>query len=399
MAQVTQIEYYDKDVLKNILGVLSIRPDRVVYFYDDAIRDKSVFDDLAKCLRRHLPKLLIDTVPVDILSMQDIYSKTRFAIRQSEKCIMELTGGSELMLLAGFKAGAECGAELVYTDINRRKIFPLGVNGAERDLVGLSLEDFLDAKGASFMGTSQVEPRPADYDKILAMCRTLFRSLKEWKATCGYVQFGMGGAPTGDLRFSCNTEIIDKTGRFTTPSMDLLRAFERFGFIHHLRQTKNKTRFEFNDHTARRYMMTFGVWLELWVFIHAKLSGAFDDVRLGAMIDWDAGDRKAVVGNEIDVLLSMDSMPVFISCKLREVGTADINELVIAKKRLGGWFSKGLLVSFGVAKSTNNGTYQRGLDLGVEMMDKTDILSKDFGDRLLRVIHDYDLVKMKWEKL
>lgn len=55
------------------------------------------------------------------------------------------------------------------------------------------------------------------------------------------------------------------------------------------------------------------------------------------MIDWDVYDGVRIGGNEIDVVLMDDSLPVFISCKLRDADTAALNELLIAKKRLGGW--------------------------------------------------------------
>lgn len=39
-------------------------------------------------------------------------------------------------------------------------------------------------------------------------------------------------------------------------------------------------------------------------------------------------------GNEIDVMLMEDSLPVFISCKLKDADTAALNELLLQKS---GW--------------------------------------------------------------
>ena len=131
----------------------------------------------------------------------------------------------------------------------------------------------------------------------------------------------------------------------------------------------------------------------------AASSGAFQDVKLGTMIDWDIYDGTRMGGNEIDVVLMDHSMPVFISCKLRDADTAALNELLIAKKRLGGWFSKGVIATYSKEKQENTGTYLRCLDLGLEMLDARDILAEDFGDRLVRAIREHDLISMKWKKV
>jgi len=94
-----------------------------------------------------------------------------------------------------------------------------------------------------------------------------------------------------------------------------------------------------------------------------------------------------------------DSLPIFISCKLRDADTAALNELLIAKKRLGGWFSKGIIVTFGKERKGNTGTYKRAQELGLELLDAADILSDDFGQRLVKTIREHDLVSLKWKKV
>lgn len=102
-----------------------------------------------------------------------------------------------------------------------------------------------------------------------------------------------------------------------------------------------RVRFSFCSVDDRQYCTGYGVWLELYVYIAAKKSGVFDDVKLGTMIDWNAYDGVVVAGNEIDVILMEQSLPVFISCKLRSADTAALNELLIAKNVWAAGFPKG----------------------------------------------------------
>ena len=45
------IEFYDKDVLKNIVAPLTLRPEKVVYLYDSGLRDGTAFRSLETCFR------------------------------------------------------------------------------------------------------------------------------------------------------------------------------------------------------------------------------------------------------------------------------------------------------------------------------------------------------------
>ena len=137
----------------------------------------------------------------------------------------------------------------------------------------------------------------------------------------------------------------------------------------------------------------------MFVFISAKRLNRFSDVKLGTMIDWDAYDNVYTAGNEIDVIIMENSIPVFISCKLRSISTPDINELYIQKKRLGGWFSKGVIVTSGDDKIKQTGTFKKAEEFGIIVMDRKDIKSRDFGERLYQAVSGQDIVAMKWRRV
>lgn len=394
----TQIEFYDKDAIKNILAVLTIRPEKVVYFYDKEIRDMNFFKSLETCFRKHLPNIILEKYPVDINSIDDIYTKTVAVIKENENCIMELTGGSELMMIGGYKAGSEMGIEMVFTDIIKGMVVSL-TGGKSRRAARLSLADFIDAKGANLIGNSHVAPKPDSFERIIKMSRYIFFNLKDWKATCSFIQTAMANTEPGDLELKCKYIIRQRDGKKVTPEKSILKAFQKYGFINNLKINEDGIRFLFRDKASKQYMINYGVWLELYVYISAVKEEKFDDVLLGAMIDWDAHDGVAMQGNEIDVIVSHNSMPVFISCKLRDASVAALNELLIEKKRIGGWFSKGILVAFGDDKVDRTGTYLKARELGIILLDRTDIISEDFGKRLANAIEEHDLISMKWSKL
>ena len=177
----TIIEFFDKDTIKNILAVLTLEPDRVVYIYDDAIKDKKYFDALNKCFKKHIPHIRVEAVAVNNNSVSDIYEKTMSIIDSDKDCMMELTGGSELMMIAGHKAGSERKIQMLYTDIAAGTITDIENPEWVKETAVLTLDDFIDAKGAAYVGGMHNEPEERDFDKILEMARYLFRNLREWR--------------------------------------------------------------------------------------------------------------------------------------------------------------------------------------------------------------------------
>lgn len=395
----TLIAYYDKDVLKNIVSPLTLHPDKVVFLYDSGIQDMTVFRSLETCFRRHIPYVTLEKYPVDVSSMEKIYRKTVQIIRENENCALELTGGSELMVIAGFRAGMETGAKLLHTDLVHSCITDLWTDETVAKTATLSLEDFVDARGACFIGESHRPPEEKRFEAIWKMARYLFRHLDAWKHTCNYLQTVAARYLPHELYMDSKEQIYMKSGRPTYPDLEILREFQRLGFLKNLVTDGKRVRFTFCTLEDRQYCTGYGVWLELYVYIAAKQSSVFDDVKLGTMIDWNAYDGVVVAGNEIDVILMEQSLPVFISCKLRSADTAALNELLIAKKRVGGWFSKGVMVTFSREKTESSGTYKRAQELGLELLDASDILAEDFAERLVRAIREHDLVSLKWKKV
>jgi len=395
----TMIEFYDKDILKNALAVLTMRPDRVVYIYDDELKDMNRFLSLEKCFKKHIPNIVVEKVPADISRIKNVYDATYDVIKTTDECMINLTGGSELMILGGYRAGFELGAQLLYTDITKREIVDIKTNKLVANTAGLSLEDFIDAHGAELIGNSHVEPKEEEFDRILSVCKYLFNNINAWKETCMFFQVVMAVLPANELRLATGATVQQKNGKKVSVDRDMLYELQKYGFINDLVLTDKHVSLNFVSKKYRSYLISYGVWLELFVYINGVRAGVFDDVKLGAMIDWDAYDGITVAGNEFDVIIQDGSIPVFVSCKLRSADTAALNELVIAKKRLGGWFSKSIIVVFSDDKRLKSGTYKKAKELGVELLDKGDILSNNFPDRLIKAVKEHDLVSMKWKKV
>ena len=396
---ITLIEFFDKDTIKNILAPISLKPKKIIFIYDSGIKDMNYFLGLKKCFLSHMPNIIMEIVPVNISSIDDIYNKTVNIISKNDNCVIEFTGGSELMMIAGYMAGNKYNAKLIYTDIIKGEIININNSNDVIKIANLTLTDFIDAKGACVLGSSHSEPLESEFKNILNMCHYIFDNLQAWKNTCTFLQIAVSHMQLYELDFKSKILLTLNNGRKISPDIEILNKFLKYNFIEDINMTKENIRFKFKNNKYKQYMINFGLWLELYVYINAKMSNMFDDVRLGSVIDWNAYDGLNVVGNEIDVIIMDKSMPVFISCKLKAADTPALNELLINKKRLGGWFSKSIIVAFGNDKRSNSGTYKRARELGIDLLDMNDIKSSNFSNILVDTIRKQDLIGLKWTRV
>ncbi|MBQ7241957.1 MAG: hypothetical protein IJS35_04150, partial [Firmicutes bacterium] len=130
----TVIEFYDKDIIKNIMGVLALKPDRVVFLYDSELKDHHAFTSLENCFRVHIPNLIFETRSVDINNLNGMYTAAELVIRGSDGSFVDLTGGSEMMIIAGYKTTAIPNNTVVHTDLIRGFVFDVETNAVIANL-------------------------------------------------------------------------------------------------------------------------------------------------------------------------------------------------------------------------------------------------------------------------
>ena len=61
----TLIKYYDKDILKNISAPLTLKPEKMIFFYDNGIQDMTWFHSLKKCFKHTMPNVIMEHISLD----------------------------------------------------------------------------------------------------------------------------------------------------------------------------------------------------------------------------------------------------------------------------------------------------------------------------------------------
>ena len=120
----TLIEFYDRSVLKNMTAVLALKPDFLIFFYDKArFTHFEVYSTFEAC-KKYIPNLHVELRSVDYHDYAAIEETIAGCISRNCDDVIgfDLTGGSELMTIAGYKAGMRAGASVFFTDIYKNEV-------------------------------------------------------------------------------------------------------------------------------------------------------------------------------------------------------------------------------------------------------------------------------------
>ena len=177
----------------------------------------------------------------------------------------------------------------------------------------------------------------------------------------------------------------ERSDRIGAPE-DALRELEELGFLSELRiEPEVSVSFRFRDAQIRTWLRDVGSVLELYIYKACLDSRLFNDVITSAVVDWEDSGSQNAVTNELDVMCTRGTMPVFISCKTCDVKTEALNELAVLRDRFGGKSAKAAIVT---AEKGGSAMRNRASELGIDVIDLHDLLNNRTGHRLQALMRD-----------
>lgn len=272
-----------------------------------------------------------------MFNVQDIKSGLTECIEEfrGEKVCIDITGGTELMTASGMMLGLQKEVQIIYMNLSEGYIFDVLTGERVADIKHVTVDDYLIAIGAKNIKRSHSLPKEKEYGAICRTAEYLFENLGEWHALHKYLSDRY--ADSDGLDFETTTSIIYNGNVYS--AKQALDKFVENKFV----ERKSHNKYRFMNARYKEYMMIFGIWLEMYVYIKGK--EFFDETHLGYMIDWDNSDTKDTIDNEIDILALRKSIPIFISCKMRKPEAMDLYEVAYLADRLGGTKAKGIVAT------------------------------------------------------
>ncbi len=369
------ISFYDNDVICDLMPVFTLKPDKVYVIYDIRRCRRNDIKNLTKAINKKLPESKVTPVECDSYSIKSTTAAFSKIIDENtgEKVYVDVTGGPELLTATGCSYARAKGGIPLYLDLERRLLYQVFDENESFKAARISLSDYLTAIGAKQFSNSHRVPVKEEFDRIMEMAEYIFDNLNAWSRFEKYMESVIGGEEIYEFIFD-KREMMKTYSESNAEDMQkLLDKFCELGFVSSL----SKIDYEISYKKYRQYLTTYGIWLEMYIYI--KALHYYDEVYLGFIIDWGNDDTVNSNDNEIDVIVMDGSTPVFISCKTRKPEAKDVCEVGFLASRLGGKRARSVLATtYPVrdAGDANNSIYSRLKKFDVGLIETKDFKKK-----------------------
>ena len=387
----TLIELYDERPLENVLGVEVFRPQRVVYVCPDrTVKDKSLQKQLRDYFAHRGQSVTLEFVKADVYRTEAILKTLRNIVSRYPDCAMDITGGTDAVLYAAGRLGAELPVP-AFTYSRRKNCF-YEISNAEF-AAGLPCNVVYSVEDCFRMAGGLVRPGRIDNEiledyeaDIEPFFHLYLKHRHDWVRLIGYIQRVSQVAPDAPIPLAVSGSYTvkgERGSRIDAPE-DCLQALKKLGFLKELRIDRDAgVSFSFRDHQVRSWLRDVGSVLELYVYKTCLDSALFDDVRLSAVVDWEPDEKQNAVSNELDVMCTRGVTPVFLSCKTGEVKSEALNEPAILRDRFGGKIAKAAVIT---AERGGVAMRNRAAELQIQVIDLTDLTAGRLAKRIRKLM-------------
>lgn len=354
----TIIEFFDTEYLENIIGTLLYSPERTVLFGKD-FRKMEAFKNRAEIILKNKGiKTEISIVSVNTKSFPAVTAELRALTERFPDAIFDLTGGEELVLAAMGAVAQEKHIPMQFIQPSNGRVRTFSVNENETNehrFSNLTVHDAMLLFGGTVEEHTKANSSP-DWEKdIDALFQICAKDPAVWNVAIEQLSAFINEFDEKNTVSVAKNRLENGLG-FGSKKMqymdDILKEIVSRG-IADVTETSTKKIYNFKSDVAYSAILKAGNILELYTLLCAsKLKDEssapfFDDAMSGTVIDWkfppDACEEDDVE-NEMDVLLTKDAIPVFISCKNGSVDSNELYKLNTVARRFGGKYAKKILV-------------------------------------------------------
>ena len=364
----TYIEFFDDDAIENICSCLVSVPERVIMVGDDEAK----MADHAKryteffTSRKENVQFLCRTF--DCTDLSDIVDKLKDLIEEYPDCSFDLTGGSDLLLVAIGIACRDTDIHLHRFDLRENKLYDCDCDGrliSVDSLPELTVEELVALYGGRVMHSSD-KPSPYRWkwspgfaDDIEYMWEVCSRDVRGWNMLMSVLSFVDKQNLTGSsLTVTVSNSLINKfMEEHNCDPVKVKKAFEalqRIKIITNVYEHGSALRFSYKNEQIKSVLLKAGQELELKITMTALRAKdengelIYNEVRNGVFINWDGSPKSVANGpntkNEVDVVMTRGVTGVFVSCKNGNCSIDELYKLSIVAGQFGGKYAKKALV-------------------------------------------------------
>ncbi len=380
------IDFLDYNVIDTLVLVRSLRPSKVKLLADISEADGKRAKHLSNAIKNACSDTKVEITAVDTKDILEAVEIIRETAKSDDKVYLNIDADHGISTAVGFCTEERESIIPICVDMKHEIVRDLTTLEEIAPVKHIELEDYLNAIGAKHLDGSHDMPKPEEYDAICKTAEVLFKNVFIWNTLCAYI----GKHYSHDhYRVRIPSDLDGEAkGHNEEVVKEQLQAFCDNGFIKNVGGDGENSRdmYEFTNARHRNYMVVFGVWLEMYIYI--KLQPYLEDVHCGFVIDWDGFDDYDTKDNEIDVVGIKKSRPVMISCKMRMPTKEDIYEIGYISEMLGGSLAIPVIATTEILdhkQSYKPGLYPRFKKMNVGLIETYDVKKKPIEEILTSI--------------
>lgn len=383
----TLIECFTESHIDNIAASLRLQPEKMVL-----VGDEDMMTDSAERYRQFFrgrgqktQVVLWNTRDMDLGALRESLDTL---IRREEDCVIDLTGGDELVVMA-------IGAVLVQLEEQLRQRIRVEKydweTGRVRSCIGgqcgisyrqeqLSVEELVALHGGCLHWESYQPPEGSTVRDIRGLWRVVSEDPKEWNKAVQILNEFESRADSRNQVYLPLHYLRGSITDFDRKEMavrELLDKLQRRGVL------RDESSAYALEYTYESRLLSYctdkaGNALEVKTLLEGRKMTEdgrpfFEDCRMSVSIDWDGVVHDPILRipetrNEVDVVLMHGLTPLFISCKNGAVNEDELYKLHTVAQRFGGPHAKKMLIATDMNQgsvSSNRAFIQRAWDMDI----------------------------------
>lgn len=382
----TVIELFSSSPIDNMISCLTVNPDKVV-FVGDGRKMRNRVKSYAAIAERLGMKTVFEFRSVTQSNLSKICEVLIEIVEAEEECCFDLTGGSELALVAIGRVYqmyvGKRNLQMQRYNVSTGKIIDCDGDGnivAACSPIALTCKESIALHGGKVtQSVDYVKDTDKDsLDVLWAICK---KHPSHWNTCTGALNeliAAAGSCNDMHVELDKNRVIALRLSDKLRLTRELLKLLSDNGAAENIDDTSERLSFDYANATAKKCVSKAGNLLEAKAHHLAYAIETndgiplFNDCLSGVMIDWDGENEEAndSTVNEIDLVLMRGYVPIFVSCKNGAVDSDELYKLSSVAEMFGGKYAKKVLIVTKLDKDNRATAYllQRAEDMGIRVI-------------------------------
>ena len=388
----TLIQCFDPIPLKNIIGCLRLKPEKLIFLGDEKVMQASL-PRYKAFLKSKGIKTEIRLYDVDTSSTNDILKTMRSLTKSEKECIIDITGGKDSFILAAGILMGEQNIRIQKFDSKSGLTIDLDRDGntISGETAKLSAEELIRLMGGIIHPEFEEPPKSYPIEKIEPLWRFVAKDPRAWNRNVSVLyEFERRSASKKEIILSKKTlsESISGYKEKEKTFVKLIEGLRESGVIEDMGE-KGLFHYRYTDSVLQEAVRKAGNILEMKTLFEARTikkdgKAYFNDCQMSVTIDWDGiiqdqENYTPETRNEIDVLLMRGVTPLFISCKNGSIGEEELYKLNTVALRFGSPLAKKMLIATDLEdrnSMSGKAFIQRARDMGIYVVPNAAELSR-----------------------